>query len=455
MLPPPFPSASVRPFAALLGLLSLGIGNAAAQAPRAAQDIPAATAPARPSHPALDALRQREQELEAVRSEQRKGIDNEAKLKRDIDLIAEERRKLNQQLIDTAARVRAVEDLIAGTQDRLKPLDDREQSLRQSIEGRRNVIAEVLAALQRIGRHPPAAILVRPEDALESVRSAMLLGAVLPEMRHETEVLVGELAELVRLRAEIAEERARLTRDLAALAEERQQLTLLTEQRRKNQGDVEKTLVAERQRAVALARQADTLKDLIVGLEQGMDPATRARRAAARADEEKKALDRRPDLAALKDAGRLTPAVAFTAARGLLPLPVNGVRVREYGAADGLGGAERGLSIATRPGVQIIAPCDGWVVFAGLFRNYGQLLILDAGGGYHVLLAGMDKISVDQGQFVVTGEPVAVMGSGMQAPAAFTSGSGRPVLYVEFRKDGTPVDPGPWWAKNEGEKVRG
>jgi septal ring factor EnvC (AmiA/AmiB activator) len=90
-----------------------------------------------------------------------------------------------------------------------------------------------------------------------------------------------------------------------------------------------------------------------------------------------------------------------------------------------------------------------------LFRNYGQLLILDAGGGYHVLLAGMDKISVDQGQFVVTGEPVAVMGGGMQAPAAFTSGSGRPVLYVEFRKDGTPVDPGPWWAKNEGEKVRG
>ncbi len=453
MLPAPLLPSTARPVAALLGMLSLGLATVAAQTPRPS-DLPAATVPGK-SHPALDALRQREQELEATRGEQRKGIDNEAKLKRDIDLIADDRRKLNQQMIDTAARVRAVEDLIANTQDRLKPLDDREQTLRQSIEGRRNVIAEVLAALQRIGRNPPAAIMVRPEDALKSVRSAMLLGAVLPEMRHETEVLAGELAELVRLRAAIAAERARLNADLAAVAEERQRLTSLIEQRQKNQGDVEKSLLAERQRAVQLARQADTLKDLIVALEQGMDPATRARRAAIRADDEKKALDRRPDLAALKDAGRLTPAVAFAAAKGLLPLPVNGVRVREFGAPDGLGGAERGLSMATRPGVQITAPCDGWVVYAGSFRNYGQLLILDAGGGYHVLLAGMDKISVDQGQFVVTGEPVAIMGGGMQAPAAFTSGSGRPVLYVEFRKDGTPVDPGPWWAKNEGEKVRG
>jgi len=90
---------------------------------------------------------------------------------------------------------------------------------------------------------------------------------------------------------------------------------------------------------------------------------------------------------------------------------VNGVRIREFGGADGVGGQEKGLSISARPGAQITAPCDGWVVYAGPFRNYGQLLILNAGDGYHVLLAGMDRISVDLGQFVVTGEPVAVMGT--------------------------------------------
>ena len=88
-------------------------------------------------------------------------------------------------------------------------------------------------------------------------------------------------------------------------------------------------------------------------------------------------------------------------------------------------------------------------------HNYSQLLILNAGGGYHVLLAGMERISVDLGQFVVTGEPVAVMGGGAQSAVAKASGASQPVLYVEFRKDGVPVDPGPWWAANEGQKVRG
>jgi murein hydrolase activator len=141
-------------------------------------------------------------------------------------------------------------------------------------------------------------------------------------------------------------------------------------------------------------------------------------------------------------------------------IPVNGARIREFGGADGSGGTQKGLSIAARPGAQITAPCDGWVVYAGAFRSYGQLLILNAGGGYHVLLAGMERISVDLGQFVLTGEPVAVMGdasqaAGSQAYPAATTVPKQPVLYVEFRKDGTPIDPGPWWATTEGEKVRG
>ena len=82
-------------------------------------------------------------------------------------------------------------------------------------------------------------------------------------------------------------------------------------------------------------------------------------------------------------------------------------------------------------------------------------MILNADGGYHVLLAGMERISVDLGQFVLMGEPVAVMGDGSQSAVAKAGGASQPVLYVEFRKDGVPVDPGPWWAVNEGQKVRG
>ena len=133
----------------------------------------------------------------------------------------------------------------------------------------------------------------------------------------------------------------------------------------------------------------------------------------------------------------------FLSLHGKVPLPVNGIKIKVYGAPDGLGGTEKGVSIATRAGAQVTAPADGWVVYAGPFRYYGQLLILNAGGGYHIVLAGMDRISVELGQFVLTGEPVAVMGNGSHLAAILATGSSQPVLYVEFRKDGTPVDPRP------------
>jgi murein hydrolase activator len=444
-----------RALVAALALPPLGLMTASAQSPGTPSQSPADLAPAPAAPPSLDSLKERDQELERLRTEQRRTLENEARLKREIETIGDDRRKFNQQIIDTASRVVGVEEQIGQTQQRLEALDEREQVLQRSLEQRRGLIAEVLAGLQRIGRHTPPALMIPAEDALQSVRSAMVLGAVVPEMRRQADALAGDLAELTNLRRQMADERSRLARDLFVLADERRRLSVWVDERQKRQAEAEQALSAERQRATQLARQAENLNQLIVKLEQGLGTAARAARAAARAGEDRKALAARPDLAALRDPGRLTPAVAFAAAKGMLPLPVKGARIKEFGTPDGLGGTEKGVSIAARPGGQITAPCDGWVVYAGPFRNYGQLLILNAGDGYHVLLAGMERISVDLGQFVVTGEPVAVMGGEGQPAAARTGAAGQPVLYVEFRKDGVPVDPGPWWAANEGQKVRG
>jgi septal ring factor EnvC (AmiA/AmiB activator) len=396
----------------------------------------------------LDALKQNDERLKSARDEQRKSAETEAALKREIEQIGADRRKLNQDLIDTAGRLRGVESKIAATQERLKPLDDNERSIRKSLDGRRAVIGEVLAALQRIGRRPPPALITSPEDALQSVRTAMVLGAVLPEMRHEVEALANDLSELLAVRKKIDAERDQLKTEVASLDGERARMTALVDERQKQISDREKAIDAERARAGNLARDVDNLKDLIAKLEQGLDPAARDAREAARSDS-------RPALSAFRDPGRLAPAVAFASLRAQVPIPVNGVKLKDFGAPDGSGGAEKGLSIATRAAAQVTAPADGWVVYAGPFRSYGQLLILNVGGGYHVLLAGMERISVDLGQFVLTGEPVAVMGNGSHIAAVFATGSSQPVLYVEFRKDGVPVDPGPWWAAGEGEKVRG
>jgi murein hydrolase activator len=452
--------ALILPIGADLGVSSM----ASAQAPAkvlpagaaATQTAPAAPSGATENPPSdankLDALKQHDQDLDAVLARQRESVESQAKLRVEIEALAQDRRKFNQDLIGTAARVRDVEANIDATRARLVPLDEQEKQLRKSLSERRDVIIEILAALQRIGRQPPPALIVRPEDALQAVRTAIALGAVLPEMRAQADSLAGDLAELVRVRQQIVDENNRLSGDLHVLGREQLRLALLIDQRQKNEATAEQALNTERQRAAVLARQVDSIKDLIAKLEAGLDPATRA----AHDDAEAIAKDAtQPQLAALSDPGRLTPAVAFADMRGHMRLPVNGMPIRDFGGSDGAGGTQKGVSIAARPGAEITAPCDGWVVYAGPFRSYGQLLILNAGGGYHVLLAGMDRISVDLGQFVLTGEPVAMMGDASQAAAAVTTGPKQPVLYVEFRKDGTPIDPSPWWATNEGEKVRG
>ena len=432
-------------FALIVGLglaLPVALGGAAR-----AQDPAAAPAHGKPAD-GTDALKQRNQELDKLRDAQSKSAEAEAALKREIESLGTDRRRLNQSLIDTASTLRDLEAEVAQTHARLKPLDEKESRIRKSLDSRRAVIAEVLAALQRVGHHQPPALIARPEDALKAIRTAMLLGAVLPEMQHRVQALANDLNELFAVRKKIAAERDRLQGEVASLGKERTRLAALVAERQKQQTERESALEAERARARALAEKADNLEDLIAKLEQSLSPAEKSARESAPGKPG-------PALSALHDPGRMAPAVAFASLRGKIPIPVNGIKIRGYGKSDGLGGVEKGVSIATRAGAQVTAPADGWVVYAGPFRSYGQLLILNAGGGYHILLAGMARISVDLGQFVLAGEPVAVMGNGSHVAAILAAGSSQPVLYVEFRKDGSPVDPGPWWAAGEGEKVRG
>ena len=404
--------------------------------------------------PSPDAIKQREQELEAARAQQKSAAELQQKLKADIAAIGKDRSKLNAQLIDIAAQVRGVETRIGDTEARLRPLDSREQQIKASLDSRRAEIVEVLAALQRAGRRAPPALLVRPEDALQSLRTAMLLGSVVPELRARAEKLASDLTESIALRKTIASERDHLATDRDKLREDQIRLAALVEERQRKQSAVEKDMEAEGARAVTLSRQVDSLQGLISKMEQDLQSAAKAA-ATAGLHGTPATPNGKPNLGGLKDPARLSPAIAFASAKGLFALPVNGVKIREFGGSDGAGGVEKGISLATRPGSQVTTPCDGWVVYAGPFRSYGQLLILNAGGGYHVLIAGMERISVNIGQFVLTGEPVATMGTKSQVASILATNASQPVLYIEFRKDGTPIDPGPWWAANEGEKVRG
>ncbi len=413
-------------------------------------------APALPAETPEDKAR-REQDLKVLEEAITANAEARRRLEAEIETVKADRAKLNAALIGTAERVRGIEDRIRGLEQRLQTLTSSEAAIRRSLQSRRGVIIEVFAALQRMGRRPPPAVLVRPEDMLEAVRASIMLGAVLPELRVEAEILATDLTELVRLKEAITTDRATLNGELTGLTREQERLAALMEARQGRIAEVERNVGAERSRAEELARQAGTLKELIDRMEAETAGARRAAEEARKAAEaqERETREKFAQLA-FRDPARLAPKIPFSEARGLLPRPVSGETAQEFGAADGYGGTTRGISITTRQNASVVSPADGWVAFAGPFRSYGRLLIINAGGGYYILLAGMDQINVDVGQFVLAGEPVATMG---EAPLMSLIGSAieknNPVLYVEFRKDGGSIDPSPWWAKSQSEKVRG
>uniref|UniRef100_UPI003BAB46E6 murein hydrolase activator EnvC family protein n=1 Tax=Stappia sp. TaxID=1870903 RepID=UPI003BAB46E6 len=392
----------------------------------------------------------REAELARLSENLSLSSDRQATLAREIRAIERDRQALNADLLRTAQRVTRLEEQLAATEDRLRRLGENEDKVRASLVERQDVLAEVLSALQRIGRHPPPALAVRPEDALSAVRGALLLNAVMPDLNLEAQALASDLAALRQLKVSSAAERDRLVEDARRLTEERTRVELLVASKRRERETSEAQLSDEQARSEELARQAGTLKELIATLESEIESARRA------AEEARTARPGGRDVAGRNDPGRLAPAMPFVETKGTLSMPVTGAVMRDFGVDDGFGGLTQGRSIATRAGAQVVSPADGWVVYAGPFRSYGQVLILNVGDGYHILLAGMDRTSVEQGQFVLAGEPVAAMGETRVASAATLDLSApQPVLYVEFRKDGVSIDPTAWWARPEEEKVRG
>ena len=392
-------------------------------------------------------------------------------LSQDVAALAEARAKLNSDLIEAGKQVQASEAKLSGTEAKLAELTDQVTVIRNSITDRKETIVKMLSAMQRIGRTPPPALVTRRDDALAVVRSAMLLAQVFPELKYQADNLSQELDGLVKLETGIREQRDAEKSEADRLAAERGRIDKLLEEKKVKLAQSEAELSATRQAADQQAAEETELNALIARLDERIAKAEVAQydaevatEKALRAREQQQALatpgnekviEIKPESTkiAFASPARLKPAMPFELTKGTLPLPAQGKRLKRFGEADGVGGTLRGISLQTRGEARIIAPTDGWVVYAGPFRSYGNLLIINAGGGYHVLLAGMGRIDVSLGQFVLAGEPVAVMGAALQAGQGNNDNS-RPVLYVEFRKDGRPIDPGPWWAEAS-EKVQG
>lgn len=375
-------------------------------------------------------------------------------LEADIAALRKDNATLTAALIQAAKTEKKISEDIEDIEARLVVLRGREDAIRGSLKARRGVLAEVLGALQRMGLNPPPALLVEPEDALASVRSAILLGAVVPELRTETEKLATDLGALTRISGSIRDERDRLAERITEQAAEKERLGRLLVERKRIQAASVAAMEKEREKAATLVSRASNLEELIASLESEIETLKIARAKARRQEEDRRRREAELANRPVPKVNRLASSMSFDALRSKLPLPVAGSVVHRFGTPDSLGNPRSGDTVQTQSGAIVTAPADAIVLYSGPFRSYGQLLILDTGDGYHVVMAGLERINASLGQVLMAGEPVGAMGEVQLASAAGQGvGNGGPKLYIEFRKDGKPVDPAPWWAERKSGRI--
>ena len=383
-------------------------------------------------------------ELRTVNRQLEQARQQEEAMAGKLTTLESEAAAVSRSLAETAARIQSREAMVTAGEEQLQQIEAEERELLAGISRRQDALSELLAGLQRLETNPPPPFVTQPDDALSALRGAMLFGAIVPALKAETAALAGQLARIENLRAARGNQQRELTRHLDRLAVARAELKVLHARKLALMMEARDRLEAERRRTLELAVRAMTLRELLAGLTE-----ERRREEAEKRSAEEEEERRRLEL--LK-----RPRTAFSEMQGQIEFPAQGQRLREYGEADGFGGNSKGLYIATRKLAQVTAPADGEIEFAGEFRSYGQLLILNAGEGYHVLLAGLGRITAEAGQGLRAGEPIGSMG---EAPARGTLigdrlDDPRPILYIEFRKDGSSIDPSEWWVGSRKEASR-
>lgn len=416
--------------------------------------------------------------LESLKQEFDTSVERQKALEAQSEEIARDVAQTRKSLISTAAKVQAREAEVSASEARLAELAATEKDLLAQLETRRARIAGLLGALARLDRNPPPALAVKPDDAIGAVRGAILMGKAVPELRADAAALKSRLDALLSLRDSMLKERETLSQATASLERDRTELERLLASKLARQKKLTAAAETEEARASRLSREATDLNDLISQLESQAQtrlpqsrPAPKPLRPAAPpvvAPRPQNGTPANTEMAVLTPPSQpaaLPSSRHFSEAKGLLRLPATGLLLSGFGEPDGAGGHREGMTIATRPGAQVVAPFDGKIVYAGPFRRYGQLLILSVGEGYHVLLAGLAGIDGVVGQMVLAGEPVGRMGSEEEAKSQSSSAQigksgqktatdGRPSLYIEFRKDSDPIDPRPWLMMSD-KKARG
>ena len=374
-------------------------------------------------------------DLKAVEQQLKERADEEKRLRSEAEARQKEVTALRHSLIETANSMQESERKIAGLEESIAALEAEKSEAELALRKESANLSEVLAALQSLELSRPPALLVSPEDANRAARAAMLLSEAAPAVAARAARLRGAIERLSALAAELDRDRnsyAVANRELASRRDVLAELMTHKEQER----DVAEALATAAQRETArIAAQASTLREMIERLSRLAHaitprlkpPAPREAPAAAPATAT-------PTPPSIKETTPKTfvAAAAFDKARGALRAPVAGRITGQYGKPRPEGGIFEGMRFSVRDQAIVTAPFEGRVAFAQDWQPVGNMIVLDVGQGYHILLGGLGRILVRENQYITAGEPVAEMVGGGAT------------LDLEIRKNGEPVNPALW-----------
>ena len=361
-----------------------------------------------------------ENRLEAVQQDLDKSREKRANLDKAARKAAAELRAVKRQGVNLARKMHRHSADADRIEAQLNSLEERERTKTEKMQQRKTQLSVTLAALQRLARMPTATLVAVPQSTDKTIRTAILLRAAVPELQRDAMSLGDDLRALTSLRDQISADKVALTDSLARLKAERKSLAALTSDKFKLLKNMKSAERAAAQKAARLSARAGNLRELLEKLSIRQNrPALRAPGSAP---------------VALIPVPARKPAVTppVTISRGVLPAP--GRVVTTFGAKMPNGTLSKGVFVVTRPSAAVVAPIPGRVVFAGQFRGYGNLVILELRDKGHALISGMSRIDAQVGDDVLVGEPLGEM-----TPSTGTA----PKLYFELRKRGRPINPMP------------
>ena len=392
-----------------------------------------------------DKLKEVEKALEKSRRE-------DQALERKTNTLARQIANLRADLIGAAKRAQDHEKAVTALQETIAALNASHRAKTRALEFRHARLVEMIGALQRLARQPPEALIALPSAPQDTLRSAILLRAAVPQLEAQAKALRAELENLAKLKADIAAKQSALAKESGSLSGQRDRLKKLLARKSALEQSTRKRRQTAHARARRLAARAKNLRELLAGIETARKRRLKTEKFARLVlrpplTTPTPRLPKMPERPArttppadpggagrprLQGAGR-----PFRLARGRLVFPAQGPVVKRFGTRNAFGGKAKGITIKTLPAAQIVAPYDGQVAFSGHFRDYGQLLIIEHGGGYYTLLAGLRRIDAVASQWLLAGEPVGIMARPKK---------GSPELYIELRRNGRPINPLPWLA---------